>query len=90
MPVPLGNNFDLDGRSILKKISPQTKAIIINTPHNPTGQIFSLIQLKKLALGLKNKNVSVVFDGIYDDLIFEKEKNTTAKRLIFLKKIILF
>lgn len=44
--------FDLDGEAIVAALSPRTRAVIVNTPHNPTGRIYPTAALQRLADGL--------------------------------------
>ncbi len=69
--VPLTENFDLDVKAIAARLSPRTKAIIINSPQNPTGSVYSLATLKQLAGLLKNKSVTVISDDIYAQLVYD-------------------
>lgn len=71
--VPLAKNFDLDVSAIASKISDRTKAIVLNSPHNPTGAVFSKSRLEKLASTLKGSNITVIADDIYDQLVYEEE-----------------
>ena len=41
VPVPLTDEFDINAQAILDKITPKTKALILNSPNNPTGAVFS-------------------------------------------------
>lgn len=70
VPVPLTDEFDLDPAAVLAKISPRTKAIILNSPNNPTGAIFSKPALRELAEGLKGRNVTVISDDMYSKLVY--------------------
>lgn len=72
VPVDLTEDFDLDPNAILAKLSPRTKAIIINSPHNPTGAVFSRTALKKLAAGLKSHDVTVIADDMYAKLVYDE------------------
>lgn len=65
------NNFTLDVDKIEKTISKKTKAIIINTPCNPTGQIIPEEEIKKLTLLAKRKEVIVLFDEVYQVYDYE-------------------
>lgn len=69
--APLTEEFDLDPAAIETKISPRTKAIIINSPQNPTGAIFSKPALDQLAKALKGSAVTVIADDIYSKLVYE-------------------
>ena len=44
--------FDLDVDAIIAALGPRTRAVIINTPHNPTGRIYPAVALERLAEGL--------------------------------------
>jgi aspartate aminotransferase len=73
VPVSLTDTFDLDPEAILAKVSPRTKAIILNSPHNPTGAVFSKAALKRLAEGLQDTHVTVISDDMYAKLVYAKE-----------------
>ncbi|MBI2588784.1 aminotransferase class I/II-fold pyridoxal phosphate-dependent enzyme [Candidatus Saccharibacteria bacterium] len=68
--VPLRKNFDLDAKAIAKKISPRTKIVLINSPHNPTGLVFSAREIAKLARVVKDKPIFVLSDDIYARLVY--------------------
>jgi aspartate aminotransferase len=70
--VPLTKKYDLDPDAIANHISPRTKAIIINSPHNPTGAVFSSASLAKTAAVLAGKNIMVIADDIYTKLVYTK------------------
>ena len=69
--VPLSENFDLDIEAIKEKITDKTKMIIINSPHNPTGSVFSPDALSRLAGVLNNADITVMADDMYAKLVFE-------------------
>jgi aspartate aminotransferase len=71
--VPLTDDFDLDPAAMTAKLSPRTKAIIVNSPHNPTGAIFSKPALEQLAKALKGSGVTVIADDIYSKLVYEDD-----------------
>ncbi|GAP42213.1 aspartate/methionine/tyrosine aminotransferase [Lentimicrobium saccharophilum] len=52
-------------------ISGRTRMIIINSPHNPTGTIIKAKDLKKLDTLLKNRDILVLSDEVYEHLIFD-------------------
>lgn len=57
VPVPLAEGtFDLDVAAIEAAISPRTRIVVVNTPHNPTGVIFSRERLAELAAMLTRKS----------------------------------
>lgn len=67
----LTDTFDLDVSAIETVITPKTKAIIINSPNNPTGAIFSAKALQKLSEILKDSPIWVIADDIYSKLVYE-------------------
>lgn len=72
----LAEDFSLDLAEIEQKLSARTKAIIINTPHNPTGTIISQEQLNALGAILKKaeelygSSIYLLYDSPYDQLTF--------------------
>lgn len=70
--VPMTENFDLDVKAILKKVHHKTKAVLLNSPHNPTGTIFSKTALDELSEGLKGSHVTVISDDIYAKLVYDE------------------
>ncbi|KKR61243.1 hypothetical protein A2643_01060 [Candidatus Nomurabacteria bacterium RIFCSPHIGHO2_01_FULL_39_220] len=76
--APLNKKFDLDIKEIQKVISKRTKAIILNSPNNPSGSFYSaasLIALKKI---IKNKAIYLIVDDIYSKIIYDKTYRTPA------------
>ena len=73
IPVPLTPKADLDAETIKKALTPKTKLIIINSPHNPTGAVFSKKALTNLARTIKGKPVMVISDEIYATLTYGKQ-----------------
>lgn len=78
-PVPSKPNFDLDLQAIEAAITPHTRVILINSPNNPTGKVYSREQLTELAKILKRKNkdrsrpIYLLADEPYRFLCFEGE-----------------
>lgn len=74
--VATDSDFDLDLKAIIAAITPQTKAIIINSPNNPTGQIYSDEALHKLghildAASQKFGAIYLISDEPYRKLVFD-------------------
>ncbi|MBC8247863.1 MAG: pyridoxal phosphate-dependent aminotransferase [Deltaproteobacteria bacterium] len=66
------DNFELDVSAVKKAITPKTRAILVNSPMNPTGTVLSKSCLKELA-GL---GIPIISDEIYADLTYEGEINS--------------
>jgi aspartate aminotransferase len=75
--VDLNDTFDIDPQAIAGKLTDKTKAIIITSPHNPTGAIASKSALDKLAVILRGSKVTVIADDIYAKLVFNKDFTPT-------------
>lgn len=66
------HNFALDNDSLYSQISPKTKAILINTPGNPTSTCLSANELNTIANCCKMHNLYLISDEIYRSLYLEK------------------
>lgn len=69
--VPLTDYFDVDAEAVLASVTPRTKAIILNSPNNPTGAVFSEQAVRRLAEGLAGSGVTVISDDMYCKLVYE-------------------
>ena len=70
--------FKIDWQKVKELISAKTKMIIINTPHNPSGRVLSYNDMKRLEALLKNTNILLLSDEVYEHIIFDGEKHQTA------------
>lgn len=68
--VSLSKKFDIDIDALEKAITPRTKAIIINSPHNPTGAVFGTNTLRKVALLTNRHKIYIIADNIYDRITY--------------------
>jgi len=66
---PPGYGFDPD--ELRAAITPRTKVLLVNTPHNPTGKVFDLAELHLLAELAVEHDLVVVTDEVYEHLVFE-------------------
>lgn len=66
----LGEGFALDVGLIRKQINRRTRAIIINTPSNPTARVFGRSELKELYDLCREKGVVIISDEAYEDLVY--------------------
>jgi aspartate/methionine/tyrosine aminotransferase len=64
--IPSLPNFQLDLKAIEKKISPKTRAIVINTPNNPSGAVYPESDLRKLAALAEKHDIYIISDEIYE------------------------
>lgn len=75
--VPTKDDFSLDVDAVVDAISDQTCAVLINTPNNPTGAVYSEDQLKALAAALtdsgekRGRAIYLISDEPYRDIVFD-------------------
>jgi aspartate aminotransferase len=65
--------FVLDVEAIEAAITPRTKAIVVNNPHNPTGALFTPSQVEKIYEIAKEHNLMLLVDEIYDNFIYDNQ-----------------
>lgn len=68
-----GAEWTLDPKALRKAITNKTKALILCSPSNPTGAVFSEQQLKEVAEIILEHNLFVILDETYDFLVFDKQ-----------------
>ena len=77
-PISVGtkaeDDFSIDVRAISEAINKKTKAIILNSPCNPTGNIISRRDLEELAAIVREKNILVISDEVYKHICFDESK----------------
>ena len=74
--VPVrSDNYELDLDAIEKAITPRTKAIVICTPNNPTGAVYSEKDLRRLAELAVENDFFIVADEIYEKLVYDGAKH---------------
>ncbi len=85
--VPLKKkDFSIDWELTKKKISSKTKLIIINSPHNPTGSVIGLNDLRALEKIVKGKNIFVISDEVYEHITFDGYEHLCLSRSDILAK----
>lgn len=65
------NNFKITADQLKATITPKTKMLILTTPSNPTGMVYSSQELEAIAEVLKGTDIWVVSDEIYEKLIYD-------------------
>ncbi|WP_248764693.1 pyridoxal phosphate-dependent aminotransferase [Pseudomonas protegens] len=70
--VPLaGQGFALDWQKLGEALSPRTRMIILNSPHNPSGALISSAELDQLAALIRDRDIYLVSDEVYEHLVFD-------------------
>ncbi len=73
IPVKEENDFNLDIEDLKKAITPKTKLIILNSPQNPTGGVFTEKLIREIAEVAKANDLWVLSDEIYSEMVHEGE-----------------
>ena len=73
--------FKLSAAQVEEKISSQTKLLILNSPNNPTGAVYEMEELKKIAQLLVKYDIYCIGDEIYEKLIYDEAEHFTIASL---------
>lgn len=65
------DGFRMSPESFAEHITPMTKAVVINSPSNPTGAAYTAAELKRLAEAALKKGILIITDEIYEKLTYE-------------------
>ncbi|NNE76109.1 MAG: aminotransferase class I/II-fold pyridoxal phosphate-dependent enzyme, partial [Pricia sp.] len=83
IPVYLQLNkkdYRVDWEEFKSKISTKTRMVVINTPHNPSGRIFSKDDMLALQEILRPTNIILVSDEVYEHIVFDGQEHQSASR----------
>lgn len=74
VPTDLEHNFEMQPEVIESLITPNTKALMINTPNNPTGSVMSRETMAKIAELAVKHDILVISDDVYNTLLYDGEE----------------
>jgi len=81
VPVPLTpGTFRPDFDKIAAAISPRTRAILINSPHNPSGMVWTAQEMLRLQDLLAPTNILLISDEVYEHMVFDGVPHESAAR----------
>lgn len=81
IPASAGNNFKITASQLAESITPKTKILIINSPSNPTGMVYSRQELESLADICVKHRVFMISDEIYEKLIYDAAEYVSVAAL---------
>jgi methionine aminotransferase len=64
-------DYSVDWDEVKRAISPRTKVILVNTPHNPTGRMWTADDMKALAEIVDGTDIILIGDEVYEHIIFD-------------------
>jgi methionine aminotransferase len=84
VPVPVNldadKGYSIPTEALRAAISPRTKLLIFNTPHNPTGTIWRKEEMETLAELVRDTDILLLSDEVYEHLIFDQEQHQSVLR----------
>ncbi|MCK4912794.1 MAG: pyridoxal phosphate-dependent aminotransferase [Candidatus Omnitrophica bacterium] len=81
LPTQRANDFKIDPIELEKVITSKTKLLILNYPCNPTGVTYTKAELEAILKVVKEKNVLVLSDEIYEALVYDGREHTSFASL---------
>src|SRR5690606_33154858 len=78
VPLPASRRFALDPADIAAAITPRTRAMLINSPHNPTGSILSRRDWEAIAELCRRHDLWLISDEVYATLVYDGEHVSPA------------
>ena len=75
------DGYKLSAKNIEKAVTSKTKAILLNSPHNPTGIVYNKNELEEIAEIAKKYNLIIISDEIYEKLIYDGEEHVSIASL---------
>lgn len=75
------NHFKITKEQLKEAITDKTKALIINSPSNPTGVLYTERELKELGEVCLEKNILIVSDEIYEKLVYDHRKHVSIAQI---------
>ena len=73
-------SFEIDWDDIQSKVSEKTRMLIINTPQNPTGKLFTEKDIQNLRKTVLNTNIIILSDEVYEHIVFDGKKHESIAK----------
>jgi methionine aminotransferase len=79
--IPLqAPTFSVDWQRVRDAVTPKTRMILINSPHNPTGAVLSSADLDELAAIVRDTEIVVLSDEVYEHIVYDGAKHESVLR----------
>jgi methionine aminotransferase len=78
IPLKASNGYRIDWDELARHITPKTKAIMVNSPHNPTGSIWDPSDLDAFAKVVKGTQILIVSDEVYEHIVFDGSSHASV------------
>jgi methionine aminotransferase len=73
-------NYRIDWDAARRAVTPRTRAIVLNSPHNPTGMILTADDMRELELLLQHTDAVVIADEAYEHIVFDGARHESMSR----------
>ncbi|HKR77634.1 MAG TPA: pyridoxal phosphate-dependent aminotransferase [Rhodanobacter sp.] len=72
--------FSVDWQRVRDAVTPRTRMILINSPHNPSGAVLSSADLEELAAIVRDTNIVVLSDEVYEHIVYDGRQHESVLR----------
>jgi len=76
------HDFQIDADELARRITPRTRGILLNTPHNPTGAVYPPSLLEKIARLCLQHGITCIFDECYDQLVYAPTVHSNIVKVV--------
>jgi methionine aminotransferase len=73
-------SFAIDWQRVRDAVTPRTRMILINSPHNPSGAVLSAADLEQLAAIVRNTHIVVLSDEVYEHIVYDGARHESVLR----------
>lgn len=73
-------NFVIDWQKLADAVTPRTRMIVLNTPHNPSGALIDAADLDRLAALIRDRDIYLLSDEVYEHLVFDGRAHASVLR----------
>ena len=78
--VPMTADYRIDWAAVRAAVTPRTRALVLNTPHNPSGRVASADDLCELARLADAHDLFVISDEVYEHMVFDGARHESVAR----------
>jgi N-succinyldiaminopimelate aminotransferase len=74
-------DYAIDPDELAAAFTPRTRAVLVNSPHNPTGKVFTRAELELIAAHCRDRDVLAITDEVYEHLVFDGREHVPLTTL---------
>lgn len=84
--VPMTADYRIDWSAVRAAVTPRTRALMLNTPHNPSGRVASADDLRELGRIAEQHDLFVISDEVYEHMVFDGAVHQSMARFAGLRE----